>query len=203
MTDATNCAATTRPSGTSRSSWRWARPAAAASSSPTPRTRSRAKSAMPERWCPPRMRRSAPPVLPEMSEPDVLRHYLHLSQETLGHDRHQPLRHLHDEIQSARQRGRRAARRSRSCTRCRTRRRCRASWRSSTNFDLMLRELSGMDRFVFQAGRRRRRRLHACLRHARLARRARRARAARRDRHLHPGASLQSRDRRQPPASRS
>jgi glycine dehydrogenase subunit 2 len=30
------------------------------------------------------MRRDAAPVLPEMSEPDVLRHYLHLSQETLG-----------------------------------------------------------------------------------------------------------------------
>ena len=30
------------------------------------------------------MRRGAPPRLPEMSEPDVLRHYLHLSQETLG-----------------------------------------------------------------------------------------------------------------------
>jgi glycine dehydrogenase subunit 2 len=30
------------------------------------------------------MRRAAPPALPEMSEPDVLRHYLHLSQETLG-----------------------------------------------------------------------------------------------------------------------
>ncbi len=30
------------------------------------------------------MRRKSAPVLPEMSEPDVLRHYLHLSQETLG-----------------------------------------------------------------------------------------------------------------------
>ena len=30
------------------------------------------------------MRRAAPPELPELSEPDVLRHYLHLSQETLG-----------------------------------------------------------------------------------------------------------------------
>lgn len=30
------------------------------------------------------MRRRSPPRLPEMSEPDVLRHYLHLSQETLG-----------------------------------------------------------------------------------------------------------------------
>jgi glycine dehydrogenase subunit 2 len=30
------------------------------------------------------MAREAPPALPELSEPDVLRHYLHLSQETLG-----------------------------------------------------------------------------------------------------------------------
>jgi len=30
------------------------------------------------------MRRPVPPSLPELSEPDVLRHYLHLSQETLG-----------------------------------------------------------------------------------------------------------------------
>ena len=30
------------------------------------------------------MRRDTPPALPEMSEPDVLRHYLHLAQETLG-----------------------------------------------------------------------------------------------------------------------
>jgi len=30
------------------------------------------------------LRREAPPELPELSEPEVLRHYLHLSQETLG-----------------------------------------------------------------------------------------------------------------------
>lgn len=30
------------------------------------------------------MQRKSPPVLPEMTEPDVLRHFLHLSQETLG-----------------------------------------------------------------------------------------------------------------------
>ncbi len=30
------------------------------------------------------LRRATPPVLPELSEPEVLRHYLHLSQETLG-----------------------------------------------------------------------------------------------------------------------
>ena len=33
---------------------------------------------------PPAMRRDQPPVLPELTEPEVLRHFLHLSQETLG-----------------------------------------------------------------------------------------------------------------------
>jgi glycine cleavage system P protein (glycine dehydrogenase) subunit 2 len=33
---------------------------------------------------PPAIRRTERPALPELSEPDVLRHYLHLSQETLG-----------------------------------------------------------------------------------------------------------------------
>ena len=37
-----------------------------------------------EEFVPEAMRREALPSLPEMSEPDVLRHYLHLSQETLG-----------------------------------------------------------------------------------------------------------------------
>ena len=73
------------------------------------------------------------PTLPELSEPEVLRHYLHLSQETLGHDGHQPLRHLHDEVQPAAS-ARRSPRApsSPSCTRTRTRRRCRACSRSST-----------------------------------------------------------------------
>jgi glycine dehydrogenase subunit 2 len=37
-----------------------------------------------DRLLPSSLRRAAPPELPELSEPDVLRHYLHLSQETLG-----------------------------------------------------------------------------------------------------------------------
>ncbi len=37
-----------------------------------------------EALIPAAVRRAAPPKLPEMSEPDVLRHYLHLSQQTLG-----------------------------------------------------------------------------------------------------------------------
>ncbi|HJU48069.1 MAG TPA: aminotransferase class V-fold PLP-dependent enzyme, partial [Gaiellaceae bacterium] len=38
----------------------------------------------PESLVPEGLRRAAPPALPELSEPEVLRHYLHLSQETLG-----------------------------------------------------------------------------------------------------------------------
>ena len=35
---------------------------------------------------PPALRRSTPPALPELSQPVVLRHFLRLSQETLGQD---------------------------------------------------------------------------------------------------------------------
>jgi glycine dehydrogenase subunit 2 len=37
-----------------------------------------------DRLIPESLRRRVPPALPELSEPEVLRHYLHLSQETLG-----------------------------------------------------------------------------------------------------------------------
>ena len=57
--------------------------------------------------------------------------------------------------------------------------------------DLILRELSGMDRFVFQAGGGAARRVHPRLRDPRLPRGARRARPARRGHHHDPGAPLQ------------
>jgi glycine dehydrogenase subunit 2 len=38
----------------------------------------------PDELVPPSLRRAAPPALPEVSEPEVLHHYLRLSQETLG-----------------------------------------------------------------------------------------------------------------------
>ena len=57
------------------------------------------------------MRRATPPALPELSEPEVQRHYLHLVAADAGHDGHQPLRHLHDEVQC-----RGSARRSRAAT---------------------------------------------------------------------------------------
>jgi len=37
-----------------------------------------------EQLVPAALRRATPPALPELSEPEVLRHFLHLSQETLG-----------------------------------------------------------------------------------------------------------------------
>ena len=42
----------------------------------------------PMRWrgSPTALRRSSAPALPELSQPRVLRHYLRLSQETLGND---------------------------------------------------------------------------------------------------------------------
>ena len=104
-----------------------------------------------EALVPASMRRRAPPALPEMSEPDVLRHYLHLSQETMGMIgislfgtctmKYNPrvneavaLReiaelHPHQDEETL-----------------------QGILEVIHNFDLMLRELSGMDRFVFQAG---------------------------------------------------
>ncbi len=97
------------------------------------------------------MRRAKPPALPELSEHEVLRHYLHLSQETQGMmgislfgtctmkynprvgeaiaRRH--LANLHPHQDEATLQGVLAI---------------------VHGLDLILRELSGMDRFVFQAG---------------------------------------------------
>ena len=97
------------------------------------------------------MARRARPALPEMSEPDVLRHFLHLSQETMGMMgvslfgtctmKYNPrvnealagrpgLAALHPRQDDSTLQG---------------------VLEILHNFDLILRELSGMDRFVFQA----------------------------------------------------
>lgn len=97
------------------------------------------------------MRRERKPALPEMSEPDVLRHYLHLSQETLGMMgislfgtctmKYNPrltedlvtrpeIAEIHPAQDTATMQG---------------------LLEIVHNFDLILRELSGMDRFMFQA----------------------------------------------------
>ncbi len=104
-----------------------------------------------EMLLPSAMRRRSAPALPEMSEPDVLRHFLHLSQETLGmmgislfgtctmkynprvNERlaAQPdLAALHP--------------RQDDCT-------LQGVLAILHGFDLILRELSGMDQFAFQA----------------------------------------------------
>jgi glycine dehydrogenase subunit 2 len=97
------------------------------------------------------MRRAAPPALPEVSEPDVLRHYLHLSQQTLGMMgislfgtctmKYNPrvnellaarreLAQLHPDQHESTLQG---------------------MLEIVHNFDQLLRELSGMDQFTFQA----------------------------------------------------
>jgi glycine dehydrogenase subunit 2 len=98
------------------------------------------------------VRRNAPPALPELSEPEVLRHYLHLAQMTLGMmgislfgtctmkynapvaellaNRPQ-LADLHPYQDEGTLQG---------------------ALGIIHNFDLILRELSGMDQFIFQAG---------------------------------------------------
>ena len=64
-----------------------------------------------------------PPALPELSQPQVLRHFLRLSQETLGERRQHPPRpgHLHDEVQPEGERAADPLARGRAtCTRRRT-----------------------------------------------------------------------------------
>jgi glycine dehydrogenase subunit 2 len=98
------------------------------------------------------LRRAEPPALPEVAEPDVLRHYLHLSQETMGmvgislfgtctmkynprvNERFAALGaladvHPHQDDSTV-----------------------QGLLEIVHRMDLALRELSGMDRFVFQAG---------------------------------------------------
>jgi len=97
-------------------------------------------------------RRSSPPELPEVAEPDVLRHYLHLSQQTMGMIgislfgtctmKYNPrvnelltardgMAEIHPEQDDATVQG---------------------LLEGVYRFDGMLRQLSGMDRFIFQAG---------------------------------------------------
>jgi glycine dehydrogenase subunit 2 len=96
------------------------------------------------------MRRARPPALPEMSEPEVQRHYLKLSQETLGmlnislfgtctmkynarvsEEAARKLQHVHPLQHESTLQG---------------------VLEVIHSFDLILRELSGMDQFIFQAG---------------------------------------------------
>lgn len=110
------------------------------------------------------LRRRAPPALPEMSEPDVLRHYLHLSQETLGmmgislfgtctmkyNARVNEALAARDELAQTHPRQHPDT--------------LQGTLEIVHRLDLALRELSGMDRFVFQpAGGADAAYTHACL----------------------------------------
>jgi len=117
---------------------------------PAPENRVTDAVGKPEALVPASMRRNARPALPEMSEPEVQRHYLKLSQQTLGmvnvslfgtctmkynarvsEDAARMLQEVHplqpDET-------------------------LQGVLEIVHGFDLILRELSGMDQFVFQAG---------------------------------------------------
>jgi glycine dehydrogenase subunit 2 len=101
---------------------------------------------------PPSMRRKVPPALPEVSEPDVLRHYLHLSQQTMGMVgislfgtctmKYNP--RLNERVAMRRELAELHPHQDESTL--------QGVLEIVHSFDLILRELSGMDQFVFQAG---------------------------------------------------
>ena len=149
-----------------------------------------------ERWSPQRRAAARCPQLPELTEFEVQRHYLHLSQETLGM-MGISLFGTCTMKYNPRVNERLAARPwSPSSTRTRTRTRCRACSRSIARLRPDPARAVRHGPVRLPAGRRRRRRLHARLRHPRLPRSPRRARAARRGHHDDPGAPVQRRDRR-------
>lgn len=101
---------------------------------------------------PPSMRRATAPALPELTEPEVQRHYLHLSQETLGMMGISLFGTCTMKYNS--RVGEEVARRPEMAA-------LHPHQPEDTlqgilevlhSFDLILRELSGMDQFVFQAG---------------------------------------------------
>jgi glycine dehydrogenase subunit 2 len=105
-----------------------------------------------EALVPTAMRRKAPPALPENSEPDVLRHYLHLSQETLGMVgvslfgtctmKYNP--RVNEWIAARRELAELHPQQDESTL--------QGVLEIVHGFELILRELSGMDQFVFQPG---------------------------------------------------
>jgi glycine dehydrogenase subunit 2 len=96
--------------------------------------------------------RSVPPELPEVAEPDVLRHYLHLSQQTMGMlgislfgtctMKYNP--RVNEQLAARDQVAEIHPHQADETI--------QGLLEIVHRFDLMLRELSGMDRFVFQAG---------------------------------------------------
>ncbi|MCF6508116.1 aminotransferase class V-fold PLP-dependent enzyme [Blastococcus sp. MG754426] len=98
------------------------------------------------------MRRAAPPALPELTEPEVQRHYLHLSQQTMGMMgislfgtctmKYNP--QLGEQVVARPEVAEVHPHQHESTM--------QGLLQVVHDFDLVLRELSGMDRFVFQAG---------------------------------------------------
>ena len=134
---------------------------------------------------PAELARKEPPRLPELAEPEVLRHFTELSTRNFGIDTgFYPLGSLHDEVQPAGQRAaRRPARASATCTRSSrtTRRRARSS--SSGDLQEILREVTGLDAVSLQPAAGQPGRADRADAHARLLRGPRRGRAAPEDRH--------------------
>ena len=105
-----------------------------------------------EALVPEEMRRPTAPDLPELSEPEVQRHYLHLSQETLGMmgvslfgTCTMKYNSRLNEAVAARPEVAETHPYQHEDT-------LQGTLELIHGFDLILRELSGMDRFVFQAG---------------------------------------------------
>lgn len=101
---------------------------------------------------PPTMRRRTAPALPELSEPEVLRHYVRLSQQTLGMIGISlfgtcTMKHNSSLGEALAARPELAALHP-----CQDPETLQGVLEIIHRFDLILRELSGMDQFVFQAG---------------------------------------------------
>ena len=99
------------------------------------------------------LRRREPPALPELSQPEVLRHFLRLSQMTLGDAVvADTLGHLHDEVQPGRERGDRERPEPRRPAPGPARRDRPGPARAAHRFEQSLRAISGFDAFSFQGG---------------------------------------------------
>ena len=106
----------------------------------------------PRRWCPKRCAAATRRHCPSSTEPEVQRHYLKPVQQTLGMMNVSLFGTCTMKYQLPRRRGPGAAASWRRSTRCSPRTRCRACSQIVHDFDLILRELSGMDQFIFQPG---------------------------------------------------
>jgi glycine dehydrogenase subunit 2 len=97
------------------------------------------------------MRRKTPPKLPELSEPDALRHYLHLSQETMGMMGISLFGTCTMKYNSRLGEALAARPEIAETHPLQDPETLQGTLAILHGFDLILRELSGMDRFVFQA----------------------------------------------------